>query len=365
MNHEEKACWLALLSAGDIDRTVAKQALYRLAVVERRLLSEFAGQSAPALAEALPELDLREAEKWAAAFRGVPAAADKMSLWQAQGIDLISRADPAYPENLSERLPERWLPYLLFCRGDLELLSRPSVYVAGAENPGARALQLVRALAEALAPLPVACTGGYTQGVDRQMLTEAAALGGHSIVMLPVGFEHAGPILRAGQSAVEQGTRLELSPYLPDTPYTPALGHARTRLTTVLSDVLALVSPSTSASAWPGLGEHITHGSQVLWWASPADEPGDWQDRGALAFGTATEAAQMIAGHLGLGTDDAVPPDASPDAVPGLYPETAVHFDSAASAIDRLAKTGRVPEQLMRRLRDAERQGNLGGDGEP
>lgn len=365
MDYDEKACWFALLRASDIDRAVAKRELYRLSVVEGRLLGEFASLSAPALAEMLPGLGLQEAEKWASALVGAPAAGDELRRWKAQGIDLITRADPAYPENLSERLPERWLPYLLFYRGDLELLSRPSIYVAGTENPDAPAQQLVRALAESLAPLPVACTGGYSQGVDRQMLTEAATLGGYTILLLPVGFEHASPILHAGQSAIENGTRLELSPYLPDAPFTAALGRARTLLTTVLADVLALVAPGVSAADWPGLDEHVTHGSQVLCWAPTAGVPGDWRERGALPFDDASEAAQMIVRHLGLGADDATPPDSSPEAGSVLYPESAVHFDNAASAIDRLAKTGRVPEQLMRRLRDAERQGNLGSDDEP
>jgi hypothetical protein len=366
VNHEEKACWLALLGSSDIDRTVAKHELYRLGVVEQRLLSELAGLEPHSLAQVVPGLDLAEAEKWTVALAGMPEAAKELEHWQAQGIDLITRADLAYPENLSERLPERWLPYVFFYRGDLELLSRPAVYVAGAEAPETSALQLVRALAEALAPLPLACTGGFTQGVDRQMLTDAASFGGGTIVLLPIGFGHASPILRAGQHAIDNGTRLELSPYLPDTAYTPTLGRARTRLTTVLADVLLLIAPDIYPVDWPGLDERAPHGGQVLLWASSGNDiAGLWLDHGALAFAATSEATHSIVQHLGLGADDAAPSDSGPEVVTDLYPDSAVHFDDAASAIARLAKTGRVPEQLMRRLRDAERQGNLGGDDQP
>jgi predicted Rossmann fold nucleotide-binding protein DprA/Smf involved in DNA uptake len=356
VEYAETAYWLALLCAEDLDRAVAKRELYRLTIVEHHLLSELAGRTVTELAGLLPGLSESEAARWASALAAVASASDELGAQRLHGVDLITRADPVYPENLAERLPEQKLPYLLFYRGNLALLDRPAVYVAGAEAPQSSAALLAHALAEVLAPLPLACVGGYTQGVDRTALSDADAAGGATMLILPVGLDNAGPILRAGQKAVERGDRLELSPYLPSVAYTPALGRARTLLTTMLSDVLVQVDPDMAAGDWPGLQDYIARGCQVL--SSRTSETAhasDWLEHGATLFADAHDALALIKQHLDL-ADDAGGSD-EPHTNPDLGP---VHFDDAASAISQLERTGRVPERLMRRLRDAERQGNLG-----
>ena len=130
-----------------------------------------------------------------------------------------SRADPNYPESLAERLPERWLPYMFFYRGNLHLLERPAVFVSGPSHPAGMANATIAALARDLASLPVSHCGTYAQGIERLMLDTAAAEHAATILILPVGLSHAGPILRLGEEAVERGERLELSPFTPETTY--------------------------------------------------------------------------------------------------------------------------------------------------
>jgi predicted Rossmann fold nucleotide-binding protein DprA/Smf involved in DNA uptake len=352
----EAAYWLALLSAEDLDRAIAKRELYRLAIVEQHPLSDYAGRTAAELAGLLPALSEPEAAKWVSALAAVSDTSNELEARRSVGIHLITRADPSYPENLAERLPEQKLPYMLFCRGNLALLDRPSAYVAGAEAPQSGATELALALAQGLAPLPLACVGGYTQGIDRRTLSEVDAAGGATVLMLPVGLDNAGPILRAGQMAVERGDRLELSPYLPNVSYLPALGRARTLLTTMLSDVLVQVDPDVAADDWPGLPDYAARGCQVLSSrTSDTAQASGWLQRGASLFADAQDAIAQIKRHLDLAEDSAARDE--PHADSGL---ASVHFSDASSAISQLERTGRVPERLMRRLRDAERQGNLG-----
>lgn len=68
MDIQEKACWLALLSDADVDRNIAKRALYRWTIVAQQPLSACAPFSAQTLMEQLPELDALQAERWQAAF---------------------------------------------------------------------------------------------------------------------------------------------------------------------------------------------------------------------------------------------------------------------------------------------------------
>jgi hypothetical protein len=130
VEYAETAYWLALLCAEDLDRAVAKRELYRLTIVEHHLLSELAGRTVTELAGLLPGLSESEAARWASALAAVASASDELGAQRSHGVDLITRADPVYPENLAERLPEQKLPYLLFYRGNLALLDRPAVYVA-------------------------------------------------------------------------------------------------------------------------------------------------------------------------------------------------------------------------------------------
>jgi predicted Rossmann fold nucleotide-binding protein DprA/Smf involved in DNA uptake len=363
MDTGEKPYWSALLNAADIDRALAKRVLYRWIIGEHNSLSTLAGQPAEALREALPELDTEESVRWVSALAGAEDARRELARLQAQGIDVITRADPSYPENLAERLPERWLPYLLYYRGNLDLLDLPAVYVAGVEAGAPQATEWAEALARRLATLPVALLGGYTQGIDRQALSASAASGGTTVLVLPLGMSHAGPILRAGQKVVSQRQRLELSPFSPDAEYTPALGRARTLLTTALADSIVLVEPDAEPADWPGLTELTGHGGAVFVWAPGGSEKAThWQAAGATPVVAVTDAESHIVRHLGLSldTEDAEPSvmqDGTADAPP-------VRFDDADSAIDLLRRTGRVPDSLARRLRDAEQSGRLGEDEE-
>lgn len=359
MEIEEKAYWLALLSDANVDRNVAKQALYRWTIVQQQLLSACARLSAQTLMEQLPELDALQAERWEAAFSRASQAQVTLEHWRSQGADLLTRADPRYPESLAERLPERWLPYMFLYRGDLHLLERPVVFVSGSSHASERANAAIAELSKSLASLPISQCGTYAQGIERLMLNSAAAEHAATVLILPVGLAHAGPVLRLGQEAVERGERLELSPFTPETRYSPALGNACTRLATALSDVLVLVDHVYPVADWPGLTEQVAHGGRSLWWTTAAAAIGsDWTDIGAVAVDTPTEAARLVTSQLALDMESEQGPDS--DLSVEYYSPDAVHFQSADSAIARLARTGRVPEKLVRRLRDAERRGNLG-----
>ncbi len=359
MDTHEKAYWLALLSDADVDRNIAKQSLYRWSIVAQQPLSACAPLSAQTLMELLPELDAVQAERWEAAFSRASQAQQLLEHWRSEGVDLLTRADPNYPESLSERLPERWLPYMFFSRGNLHLLQRPAVLVSGSSHPAETANAAITELSKSLAPLPLSLCGTYAQGIERLMLDTAAVEHAAAILILPVGLGHAGPILRRGQESVERGERVELSPFTPETRYSPALGYACTRLATALSDILVLIDQAGTAAEWPGLTEQVAHGGRVLWWATGATAMGsDWTDSGAVAVDTAKKATRLIISQLGLDMESEQGPDSDPS-VEYDSPD-AVHFKSADSAIAHLARTGRVPESLVRRLRDAEIRGNLG-----
>lgn len=355
---DERALWLALLTDPRVDRSQAKAALYRWAIVLQGRLADLAGLGADAIQERLPELDAPQAAAWHAALEGVEVAECTLGVWRSQGVDLMIRADAAYPENWVERLAERWLPYVMFYRGDLELLANSAVCVAGAETPTPAGSAAAEQLGARLGAGPTTLVGGYGQGVDRLALTAGLQAQGRAVVVLPVGFGCAGPILRAGQAAVEQGRRLDLSPFELEAAYTPALGRARSMLVTSMAEALVLVEPDLGPEQWPGYdGMRSKGGLVLLWQGSPGSQSSAWQEAGAIPFGDAQTVERTIATRLlaSLDEDASADTEASPD--PGAAP---IGFEDADAAIRRLSETGRVPDKLARRLREAERRGWLG-----
>ena len=356
----QEALWLALMTDPDVDRMQSKAALYRWAIEEQRQLVELAALDAARLRELLPELDEAQARAWQAALGRAEESERLLAAWRERGVELITRADAAYPENWVDRLAERWLPYVLFYRGNLELLASPAVTVAGAENPTEAGGALATALGSRLGPSAHLLLGGFGQGVDRRALTAASEALGRTILILPLGFGHAAPILSAGQTAVEQGRRIELSPYEPDAVYTPARGRARSLLVTALAEALILIEPTVGPDEWPGHEALAAAGGLTLLWAqSDAVIRAAWEQAGARSFDTAEMAEGLFASHLLPQSDEIEVDPASADDEPAAEP---VQFDDADSAIRQLSESGRVPDKLAQRLRDAEERGWLGDD---
>ena len=357
----EQALWLALLSDDGLDRAAAKSALYQLTVIDQLSLTECAEMTVAALQALLPDYAPEELARWPLAFGRALSARERLSRWGDQGISMLTRASPLYPEGLAERLPERWLPYLLFYMGDLRLLDRPMLYASGSGAPTNETADWTRSLVPHVSSLPLCCVGVYTQGVERLVLDAMASKEGSTILMLPLGLDHAAPILKTSQPAMKRQARLVLSPYLPDTDYTQALGRASRRLATALSDVLMLIDPDESPAAWPGLSDHQRRGGQVLLHSSDQSGQRDaWVENGAISVSELAQAVTLLTVDLGLDMEhDPVAPEIG--AVDASA--SAVYFDTADSAIATLTAAGRVPEGLRRRLRDAEKRGILRGEG--
>ncbi len=353
----EKACWLALMTDHRIDRSQAKAVIYGWAIERQQRLGDLVDLQPAALRESLPDLDEAQAAVWRQVLHEAADADRLLASWRQQGVDLITRADAAYPENWVERLAERWLPYVLFYRGNVELLANPAVCLAGAEEPGEEAGAAVEEVAERLGPGSHVLLGGYGQGIDRRGLVAGTQALGRSIVILPLGFAHAGPIMRAGQLAIDQGRRIELSPFEPEATYTPALGRARSLLVTTLAEVLALFEPQVGPAEWPGYEPFAQHGGLALIWQGGAAEMQTaWQAAGARAFVGVDAIEREIAGRLLPAVEEILLDEEDEDA-PDAGP---AQFDDAESAIRRLSETGRVPDALARRLREAEERGWLG-----
>ncbi len=351
----EAACWLALLNTNQVKRQLAKRVIQRWCVAEGQLLAALFDLGA---AEAAERLGLSHAEAAQVLAAGPDVATQRAALAKlsGRGIGVITRVDAAYPDLLTERLPEERLPYYLFYSGDLVNLTQPGVAVLGAAQPSQDAQALVGGMASALAEEGHLLVGGYDRGVDRQALDDGRDAGAATTLVLPAGIDTMGAVLQRLFPRGRADRLLALSPFAPTVPYSDALAASRLCLIGALAEVLVLVAPDRGPDELGDLRDLFASSAtppsrRALAWAGDrGDATRAWIDAGAQPFeGAESGVAHVLARFGAAGAD--VPQGTGVDDLVGVEP---IVFHDADSAIEALEQSGRVPEALARRLREAQ-----------
>ena len=350
----DAAYWLALLNTNQVKRQTAKRVIHRWCVVDGQPLAALFDLGA---AEAAERLDLSHAEAAQVLAAGPDVAAQRAVVGRlaARGTGIITRVDAAYPDLLTERLPEERLPYYLLYAGDLDNLTQPGVAVLGAAQPSQAAQTLVGGMASALAEEGHLLVGGYDRGVDRQALDDARDAGAAVTLVLPAGMETMGAVLQRLFPRGRADRVLALSPYAPSTPYSDALAATRMCLIGALAEVLVLVAPDQGPDRLADLRDLFASSAtapsrRALAWAGDRGEATRaWVDAGAQLFDGAEAGVAHVLARFGA-VDVHAPAGVGVDDLAGVEP---IVFHDADSAIEALGQSGRVPDALARRLREA------------
>ena len=344
MKPPESAYWLALLQAKDLRRAAAKKILHRWCIID--------GRQASALAEARPEelaleFDAAWLEPLGRALASVQEQATLIRNLEAQGIYLLTRCDVAYPEGLPQRILEERLPYIVYYRGNLELLCQAAIAITGTSRPSAEALDFAHSLAGSLASADCVLLSGYQKGLERAASAAAIAAGGNAIAVLPLGLCANAKLHTELTAQLESGHLLVLSPVACDTPYSDALASARLLLTVAMSDLVLAVEPEVAPVAClEALQPPLP--SVALWQASNTPASAAWREHGAALV---RDSEQVL--ELWQNACDGTACCAKQAEVESLaYDDTPVAFHDAESAIATLSQSGTVPEVLARRLRE-------------
>jgi len=348
--HDERAAWLALLFGGQVKRQAAKAALQRWCLQDNRTAVELLNLPQDELRTTLG-LDEAHAMAFASVLQQAHHWADQVEAIQDRSIAVVLRVDPAYPDGLAQRLSDARAPYVLFARGDLDLLSEPMIALQGSAHPTEGAALVAQQLARLLAEQDYAVVGAGEPGIDSLALSATSAAGGAALVMLGAGLDAQAPA--PGLSAGLRGIRaLWVSPYLPDQPRTDTTAQARLPLVAALSEALVLIEPDAPPEVWPGYSAMRAHGLQTLLWSAPGPLLDAWRASGAVAFDDAPGAWGLLTGALQTNASSAVPGaiHEATDDVP-LYESP--HYRDAEAALAALRRTGAVPPALARRLRAA------------
>jgi len=151
--------WLALkLSAGIGTRIAARLAN---AFGDPRAIF----QAAPAELEThgVPPLIARQLGKTSGSTSGFEEAQKELERATQAGCEIVSYSDARYPELLRQIFDP---PVVLYCRGNVELLSAPAIAVVGARKPTPYGLAVAGRLASDLTARGLVIVSGLARGVD-------------------------------------------------------------------------------------------------------------------------------------------------------------------------------------------------------
>lgn len=117
-------------------------------------------------------------------------AIDQQNRVRAAGATLVSFHDRSYPELLKEILDP---PLLLFARGDLSLLSHPSIAVVGTRKPTPYGMAVAEKLGGELAAAGLCVISGMARGIDTAAHKAALSVGGKTTAVFGCGVDMTYP----------------------------------------------------------------------------------------------------------------------------------------------------------------------------
>jgi len=155
-------------------------------VAFRELINLYGG--AQEALDALPELARRSGRRRPMAICSAAAAEAELEAAARCGAQPLFTIEPGYPVGLAAaEVP----PPLIYVRGRVDLLARPSVAMVGSRESSAAGLALARAFAANLGQAGYVVTSGLARGIDTA--AHAAALPTGTIAVLAGGIDHVYP----------------------------------------------------------------------------------------------------------------------------------------------------------------------------
>ena len=172
------------------------------------------------------------------------AAAVEWSQGERQHI--LTLADPEYPQTLLE-IPDP--PTVLYVRGRLETLNRPTLSIVGSRNPTPQGLQNAERFASAFADAGLVIASGLALGIDAAAHRGALSAGGDTIAFIGTGIDRVYPA-RNRDLALEIGVKGTIVSEFPiGTPVTAANFPRRNRLISGIARGVLVVEAATESGS--------------------------------------------------------------------------------------------------------------------
>ena len=158
---------------------------------------------------------------------------------QDNEVRVISILDSEYPKVVRQRLRHD-APPLLFLRGNIDLLTKPSVGFCGSRKPSEKGTSVAKECAEIVSRQNLNVVSGYAAGVDIATHRTALQWGGSTTLVLAEGILHFK--LKADLAGTwDWGRALVVSEYLPTITWNVGNAMRRNRVICALCEAMVLI----------------------------------------------------------------------------------------------------------------------------
>lgn len=171
------------------------------------------------------------------------------------GIGVVTRLSPYYPDALEEKLG-KLAPPVLYCRGDVRLLSEKCVGVVGSRQLLPKGRDFARKAGTLAAQEGYTLVSGNAQGADRTAQEACLRAGGSVVVFTPQELTELAPqerVLYCSEDGFEE-------------PFSAGRALARNRLIHALGEkTLVAQSSLERGGTWHGSAENLKNGWSALY----------------------------------------------------------------------------------------------------
>lgn len=182
--------------------------------------------------------------------------------WAKQpGHTLLTLADSRYPARLLE-IPDP--PCLLYVRGQLEQLQKPSVAVVGSRNASVQGRQLAHAFAKALGEAGYSVISGLALGIDAAAHEGALQSRGKTLALIGTGADRLYPARNRSLAERIEQTGAIVSEFPLGTPALPANFPRRNRLISGLSRGVLVVEAALESGSLVTARLALEQGREVM-----------------------------------------------------------------------------------------------------
>ena len=220
---------------------------------------------------------------------------DALDRCRTPAIEILLWSDDGYPDKLGHLADP---PPVLFARGRLELLLRPSVTIVGSRRSTAYGRRSAEALAAQMALRGITVVSGLALGIDGASHRGTLEAGGDTIAVLGSGVDLIQPAShrRLGERIGREG--LLLSEFLPGEPARPHHFPRRNRILAGLSGAVVVVEAAEKSGALITVEHALDRGRDVYAVPGALDAP---QSRGCNTL--IRQGAQVITSPEEFGRD--------------------------------------------------------------
>ena len=220
---------------------------------------------------------------------------DALDRCRTPEIEILLWSDKGYPGKLGHLVDP---PPILFARGRLELLGRPSVTIVGSRRSTAYGRRSAEALAAQMALRGITVVSGLALGIDGASHRGALEAGGDTIAVLGSGVDLIQPAShrRLGERVAREG--LLLSEFLPGEPARAYHFPRRNRILAALGSAVVVVEAAEKSGALITVEHALDLGRDVYAVPGALDAP---QSRGCNIL--IRQGAQVITSPEEFGRD--------------------------------------------------------------